>query len=320
MNHRYNELMTSTHRHGLWFGLAAYGLWGAIPIYFRWLSSFANSYDILAHRIVWSALLLAAVLSLLKGQWSALRRAFSSYRSTMTLMLSSVLIALNWFVYIYGVETQRVVQCSLGYFITPLLNVGLGVLLLGERFRFLQGVALACGAVGMVILASMTDSFPWIAISLAVTFGLYTLIRKLARIETLTGLTAESLILTPLALGYIFSMGHAWQNTDTGGQWLLVLSGLATVIPLYCFGQAARMLPLSTLGFLQYLSPSLQFLVAVFLFGEPLDLYKALAFGIVWLGLAVFTIDLVIVQRERYRYQVKTESLGSLEKTLQPAK
>lgn len=305
--------MTTTNRHGLWYGLAAYGLWGAIPIYFRWLGSFANSYDILAHRIVWSAALLVVVLSLLKGQWLLLRKAFATPHSTLLLVISSVLIAVNWFVYIYGVETKRVVQCSLGYFITPLLNVGLGVMLLGERFRFLQGIALCCGAIGMVILASMTDSFPWIAISLAITFGLYTLIRKLAKIETLTGLTAESLILAPISLGYLFTMGTAWQNTDTGGHWMLILSGPATVIPLYCFGQAARMLPLSTLGFLQYLSPSLQFLVAVVLFGESMDAYKAIAFGVVWLGLGIFTIDLVLTQRERRRYINKTDEMGKLD-------
>jgi chloramphenicol-sensitive protein RarD len=297
----YKDEMTPSQRAGLWYGLVAYGLWGAIPIYFRWLSSFANSSDILAHRIVWSAVMLAVVLSLLKGQWKALRVAFTSPRLALLLLASSILIAVNWFVYIYGVETRRVVQCSLGYFITPLLNVGLGVLLLGERFRPLQGVALACGAIGMLILASLTDSFPWIAISLAFTFGLYTLIRKLAHIETLTGLTAESFILAPLSLVYILSLGTAWQQTDTSGYWMLVFSGPATVIPLFCFGQAARMLPLSTLGFLQYVSPSLQFLVAVLLFGEPVDGYKAVAFAVVWLGLAIFTIDMVQAQRERRR-------------------
>lgn len=300
--------MTNTIRQGMFYGLAAYCMWGAIPIYFRWLGSLANSYEILAHRIVWSALLLVVVLSLLRGQWKSLLQAVQRPRTLLLLLLSSILIAVNWFVYIYGVETHRVMQCSLGYFITPLVNVAIGVLLLGERFRRLQGVALVCGAVGMLILASLTDGFPWISLSLAATFSTYGLLRKLMAVETLTGLTAESLILLPLALGYLLFQGTAWQSTDTGGHWMLIVSGPATVIPLFCFGQAARMLPLSTLGFLQYLSPSLQFLVAVLLFREPLDYYKAIAFSMVWLGLLIFTLDALRQQHQR-RVARRSEAL-----------
>jgi len=303
----YNNLMTTHFRQGLLYGLAAYGLWGAIPIYFKLLGKFANSYEILAHRIVWSALLLIVVLTLLRGQWPRLRAAFAVPRTALALVVSSILIAANWFVYIYGVETERIMQCSLGYFVTPLVNVALGVFLLGERFRPWQGVALGCGAIGMLVLASMSDSFPWIAISLAFTFSTYGLMRKLASIDTLIGLTAESLLLTPIALWYLFSNSNVWQSTDAAGQWMLILSGPATVIPLFCFGQAARLLPLSTLGFLQYLSPSLQFLVAVLLFHEPMNLIKAIAFGAVWLGLLIFTWDVIRGQREKKR------SLKSLE-------
>jgi len=285
--------MTSQFRQGLLYGLAAYGLWGAIPIYFKWLGKFANSYEILAHRIVWSAVLLVVVLSLLRGQWSRLRTALAVPRTALALVFSAVLIAANWYVYIYGVETERIMQCSLGYFVTPLVNVALGVFLLGERFRLMQGVALGCGAIGMIVLASMSDSFPWIAVSLAITFSTYGLMRKLASVDTVIGLTAESLILTPLALWYLLSNGIAWQNTDVTGRWMLIFSGPATVIPLFCFGQAARLLPLTTLGFLQYLSPSLQFLVAVLLFHEPMNSIKAVAFGAVWMGLSIFTYDII---------------------------
>lgn len=310
----YNTLMTTHFRQGLLYGLAAYGLWGAIPIYFKLLSKFANSYEILAHRIVWSALLLVVVLTLLRGQWPRLRAAFAVPKTALALVVSSILIAGNWFVYIYGVETERIMQCSLGYFVTPLVNVALGVFLLGERFRPWQGVALGCGAIGMLVLASMSDSFPWIAISLAFTFSIYGLMRKLASIDTLIGLTAESLLLTPIALWYLFSNSNVWQNTDAGGQWMLILSGPATVIPLFCFGQAARLLPLSTLGFLQYLSPSLQFLVAVFLFHESMSLIKAIAFGAVWLGLLIFTWDVIRGQQEKRRRlkSIEAESLGRI--------
>lgn len=290
--------MSTVARHGLLYALAAYGMWGAIPIYFRWLGSFASSYDILAHRIIWSALLLVILLSLLRGQWQQLCSALTSRKTTLTLMLSAVLIAVNWFVYIYGVETHRVMHCSLGYFVTPLVNVAWGVFLLGERFRAWQGVALACGATGLVILASMTDGFPWIALSLAATFSTYGLLRKLTPVDTLTGLTMESLLLMPFAVWYVLQCGSAWQNTHGTGHWLLIFAGPATVIPLFCFGQAARLLPLTTLGFLQYLSPSLQFLVAVLLFEEPIDVIKTIAFGIVWLGLLIFSWDLFQAKRE----------------------
>jgi len=310
----YNSTMTSPFRQGLLYGLAAYGLWGAIPIYFKVLGAFANSYEILAHRIVWSAVLLIIVLSMMRGQWQRLLSAFANPRTALALVFSSLLIAVNWYVYIYGVETNRIMQCSLGYFVTPLVNVALGVFLLGERFRPWQGVALGCGAVGMVVLAGMSDSFPWIAISLAATFSTYGLMRKLASIDTVIGLTAESLILTPLALWYLFSAGAAWQQADTGEHWLLILSGPATVIPLFCFGQAARLLPLSTLGFLQYLSPSLQFLVAVLLFHEEMNLIKAIAFGAVWLGLFIFTWDVIRWQHEKNRRHksLQLESLRNL--------
>ncbi len=293
--------MTTHFRQGLLYGLAAYGLWGAIPIYFKLLGKFANSYEILAHRIVWSAFLLVVVLTLLRGQWPRLRAAFAVPRTALALVISSMLIAANWFVYIYGVETERIMQCSLGYFVTPLVNVALGVFLLGERFRPWQAVALSCGAIGMLVLGSMSDSFPWIAISLAFTFSIYGLMRKLASIDTLIGLTAESLLLTPIALWYLFSNSNVWRSTDASGLWMLILSGPATVIPLFCFGQAARLLPLSTLGFLQYLSPSLQFLVAVVLFHEPMSLIKAISFGTVWLGLLIFTWDVIRGQQEKWR-------------------
>lgn len=293
--------MTNHFRQGLLYGLAAYCLWGAIPIYFKLLGKFANSYEILSHRIVWSALLLIVVLTLLRGQWPRLRAALATPRTALALVISSILIAANWYVYIYGVETERIIQCSLGYFVTPLVNVALGVFLLGERFRPWQGVALGCGAMGMLILASLSDSFPWIAISLAFTFSIYGLMRKLASVDTLIGLTAESLLLAPFALWYLWRTSDVWQTTDAAGQWMLIFSGPATVVPLFCFGQAARLLPLSTLGFLQYLSPSLQFLVAVVLFHEPMSVITAIAFGAVWLGLLIFTCDVVRWQKDKKR-------------------
>lgn len=291
--------MEKAFKQGMVYGLTAYGLWGVIPIYFRMLTDITNSYEILAHRVVWSALFLIGVLFLLKTRWRAVLQAVRRPGMLLALVISSILIALNWFVYIYGVETRRIVHCSLGYFITPLVNVALGVVLLGERFRFWQGVALACGIVGMLLMASLADTFPWIALSLAATFSSYGLMRKFQPVDTLTGLTVETLILAPLAITYLFLHGSAWYASGTVEHWLLILSGPATVIPLFCFGQAARMLPLSTLGFLQYISPSLQFLVAVFYFHEPMNQLQAAAFGVVWIGLLIYSIDMLKAQSER---------------------
>lgn len=293
--------MQTSFRQGMVFGLSAYGLWGVIPIYFRMLTDITNSYEILAHRVAWSALFLMGILLLLRTRWRSVLQAVRRPGMLLALVVSSILIALNWFVYIYGVETRRIVHCSLGYFITPLVNVALGVLLLGERFRFWQGIALACGVVGMLLMASLAETFPWIALSLAATFSSYGLMRKFQPVDTLSGLTVETLILAPLAITYLFLHGSAWYASDAHEHWLLILSGPVTVIPLFCFGQAARMLPLSTLGFLQYISPSLQFMVAVFYFDEPMNQMQATAFGVVWFGLLIYSIDILKAQSKRIK-------------------
>jgi chloramphenicol-sensitive protein RarD len=277
-------------KRGYVHGLIAYGAWGVIPIYFWVLSKYATAEEILAHRIVWSAIMLSLVLALL-GQWPELLRVIRRPRSCLGLIFSSLLIGLNWYVYIYGVKTNRIVYCSLGYFITPLVSVALGVFLLGEKVRNWQLVALACAVVGLAILMTGADEFPWISLSLAATFSTYGLIRKLTTAEALVGLSAETFFLTPLALWYVLTQSDAWPRADVGGQIALVLSGPATVIPLYCFARAARLLPLSVLGFLQYISPSLQFLVGALLFQEQLDALKLSAFGFVWLGLVIFSWD-----------------------------
>lgn len=181
------------------------------------------------------------------------------------------------------------------------MNVALGVILLKEKIRFWQGIALGCGVAGMLLMASLADSFPWIALSLAATFSSYGLMRKLQPVDTLTGVTIETWILAPIAVLYLYMQGTAWQTSSQHEHWLLLLSGPATVIPLFCFGQAARLLPLSTLGFLQYLSPSMQFLVAVFYFHEPMNTMQAMAFAVVWVGLLIYSFDLVLAQTGKKR-------------------
>jgi chloramphenicol-sensitive protein RarD len=311
--------MSQETNRSLIYGFAAYGLWGVIPIYFKILNAFANSYDMLAHRIVWSAAVLVIVLTIFR-RWGQLWQALTRPRSLIALLASSILIGLNWFIYIYSIETKRVMQSSLGYFITPLVNVAFGVFLLDERFRRTQGVALGFGVAGLIVLMTMTDEFPWIALALTCTFSSYGLFRKFVSAETLVGLAAETFFLTPICLWYLFAHSTAWQATDSSGQAMLILSGPATIIPLFCFGQAARMLPFTYLGFLQYISPSLQFLIAVFLFGEPLSSLKLAAFSLVWVGLIIVTVDALRARRLRLQHadMIATEE-GTVEVAQEPA-
>jgi chloramphenicol-sensitive protein RarD len=210
-----------------------------------------------------------------------------------------VLIAVNWFFYIYSVDQRQVVQASLGYFITPLVSVGLGMIFFHERLRRLQAVALALALVGVVILTVAVGELPWIALILAGSFGLYGLLRKAAPVDGLVGLSVETSLLLPLATGFLLwpegagIFGHHGWELDM----LLVCSGVVTAVPLMCFAQAARRLPLSALGFLQYLSPSVQFLLAVLAFHEDFEAEKAISFGCIWAALALFSIDAVRAYR-----------------------
>jgi chloramphenicol-sensitive protein RarD len=204
-----------------------------------------------------------------------------------------VLIGLNWFTFIYGVATQQVVQTSLGYFINPLVNVLLGMVFFRERLRPSQWCALGLATAGVVIITVATGELQWIALSLAVCFGLYGLLRKNAPVDGLVGLSVETLVLVPLAVGYLVWLGGEGSLGSYGliCDGLILGSGVATALPLMCFGQAARRLRLSTMGFLQYVSPSLQFLCAVVVIGERVAAAQLLGFGCIWLGLAVFSVD-----------------------------
>jgi chloramphenicol-sensitive protein RarD len=214
-----------------------------------------------------------------------------------------VLIAVNWFVYIYGVVNRQVVQTSLGYFINPLINVLLGMVFFHERLRGLQWLAVALAAAGVLSLTVAAGQLPWIALTLGLSFGLYGLIRKTIPTDGLVALSVESLVLLPLALGYLAvlqvkGLGH-FATVDRATDLLLALVGVITVVPLLCFGQAARKLPLSTLGFIQYLSPTCQFLLAVLVLGEELDAVKLVSFCFIWLGLVLFSTDTLLQLRQR---------------------
>jgi chloramphenicol-sensitive protein RarD len=284
---------------GLTYGVVAYGLWGVMPLYFRAVSA-TPTLQFLAHRVLWSVVLLAVAVACL-GRGREILACLRQPRTRWLLLAGALLIGSNWGVFIYGVNTDQVVQNSLGSFINPLLSVLLGVLVFRERPRPVQWLALGLAAGGLVYLVAALRQWPWIAFYLAVTFASYGLIRKSAPVDTLVGLTAETLLLLPVALA---ALGWwTWQgNLVLGTQgWLadvLVLaSGLATAGPLFCFGQAARRLPLSTLGFLHYLSPTLQLLLAVLVLEEPFVPAQQISFGLIWAALALVSLEALLARR-----------------------
>jgi chloramphenicol-sensitive protein RarD len=245
----------------------------------------------LCHRIAWSALFLALVVSV-RGEWQALRPILRSRRKMLLLSVGSVLIALNWLIFIYAVISQQVLEASLGYFINPLLSVALGMIFLRERLQGWQWFAVGIAGVAVANLAWRGSGFPWIAVSLAGTFGFYGLVRKAVNVNSLHGLLVETALLVPLGLLVLAIVPAPPLPVLTLG--VLSLSGIITAVPLLMFGAALRRLKLSTIGFLQYIGPTLQLLVATAIFREPLDRIKLASFILCWLGIAVYTADSVL--------------------------
>lgn len=286
-------------RSGLFYGIAAYGLWGVMPIYFRAVDGVSPE-ELLAHRIVWCFLLLVATLTAFR-RWGEFLAIFRRPRTLLLLVVSAHLVAANWLIYIYGVSNKDVVQTTLGYFINPLFSVLLGLVVFRERLRPPQWLAIALATAGVGFFIAMVAGFPWIALGVAFSFGLYGLVRKMTPVDGLIGLTVESLVLTPVAASCLIWWGENGAlkfGTETRTlDVLLLASGAITALPLICFGQAARRLPLSTLGFLQYMAPTLQFFIAVLLFHESFMWEKQVSFALVWLALIVLTVDSVLHSR-----------------------
>ena len=287
--------MTDAHaraRAGFILGLSAYLLWGVLPLYFKAVDH-VGALEIVSHRVVWSLLFLGALATLWK-KWPAIRAAAASPRVAMTLFATAVLIGINWLIYIYAVVSDHVLEGSLGYYLNPLVNVLLGVVLLKERLSRAQTGAVGLAAAGVAVLAVGAGGAIWISLTLAASFALYGFLRKVAPVDSLEGLSIETAMLTPLALGYIL-----WLQQSGGGDFrqdiatdvLLVLGGAVTAIPLLLFTAAARRLPYSTLGFLQYIAPSLQFLLAVLVFGEALTTAHIVCFAAIWTALAIFVFE-----------------------------
>jgi chloramphenicol-sensitive protein RarD len=275
------------------FAVAAYGLWGFAPVYWKLLRA-APASELLAQRVLWS-LVVGALLIGITRRWRELAGVLRSRRQVLPIMASSFLIGLNWLIFIEAVNTGRVLATSLGYFLNPLVNVLLGVVFLGERLTPGQRIAVAIGAAGVTLWAVDLGEAPWIALTLAASFGLYGLVRKVASVAPLVGFTLETLLLAPPALAYLAYLGSqdamALPHEGPGVKALVAGAGVITAAPLICFTSAARRLPLSTLGFFQYLAPSISFLLAVWLYGEPFGRTRAVSFGFVWAALAVFSLS-----------------------------
>lgn len=279
-------------RTGLAYGLAAYGFWGLVPIYFKAVAS-VPALEVLAHRVVWSLVVLALVLSV-QRRWQEVWAVLRDRHTLAVLALTTVLVGGNWYIFIWAVANDRVLQASLGYFINPLVNVFLGVVFLRERLSRAGVVAVALAAVAVTWLTVQAGELPWVSLILAFSFGLYGLLRKTARVKPVPGLMVETALMAPAAvlyLGLVASRGGLYFGTGSMRlDFLLIAAGLVTALPLLWFTAAARLLQLATLGFLQYIAPTGQFLLAVLAYGEPLTRDRLLAFGLIWVALAIFTV------------------------------
>jgi chloramphenicol-sensitive protein RarD len=283
------------------YALGAYLSWGVIPSYFKLLTH-VPPLVVLAHRVAWSVAFLSLLLSL-QGRWGDVVRAIRNRRTLVLLSCSTVMIAVNWYVFIWAVSNGHVLYASLGYFINPLVNVLLGVAVLRERLRGGQVAAIALAAIGVGVLTISTGGVPWVALSLAFSFGFYGLLRKSADVGPLAGLSVETAILFPLAL--LVTTGHApaavlpngTPHVDGRTFGLLATAGVVTAVPLLLFAAGAKRLRLTTLGFLQYLAPTCQFLLAVFAYHEPFRREQLVSFGFIWAALAAYTLASVLKLR-----------------------
>lgn len=256
--------------------------------------------EVVSQRVIWSLVLILAVLAA-RRNLSALMAALRDKRIALPLTASALFIAINWLVYVWAVNAGHVIAASLGYFLNPLVNVALGVLVLKERLRRGQAIAIAIAALGVAIMAAAALTTLWISIALAVSFALYGLIRKLTPVAPMVGLGAETLILAPVALGcllWLWGHGGISLGQETSTSALLILSGGLTTVPLILFAMAAQRLPMATLGLMQYLAPTLQFLCAVLLYGETLTHGQMISFALIWLGLILFATDSLAAARK----------------------
>lgn len=283
---------------GYVYAVAAYLMWGLLPIYWKVFQG-VGAGEILAHRIIWSVVFVLVLVAVAR-KWTLLRQAVPDVKSKLAVLMCSLLISMNWLLYIWAVNNNHIVEASLGYYINPLVNVFLGVLFLKERLSKLQWVSISLAAAGVLLMTLSYGDFPWVAITLALSFGLYGLTKKKVKVDTVVGLSLETLIVLPFALGYLlfvakggeaFSLLSGWEVT------VLTLAGVATALPLLFFAEGVKRLPLSVMGFFQYLAPTISLFLGVWLYGEAFGLTDLISFGLIWSALVLYTFQIVRKQK-----------------------
>lgn len=289
MSKEYSESLLGTL-----YSVSAFVLWGILPVYWK-LLDMVPAGEILAHRIFWSAVFVVLVL-LYSGRKNFLTLLLDT-RKRISLILTGTLIGINWFTYIYAVHVDRIVEASMGYYINPLISIFLGLLVLKERLDRIQWIALILAMVGVLIVTYHFGRIPWIALVLSVTFGFYGLIKKMMNLDALSSLGVETLLLAPIAGGFIVVQAvkgtGSFLTAEFSVTGLLVFSGAITAIPLYWFAQGARRIPLSRIGFLQYIAPTLMLLIGVILYSEPFTAVHTVSFGFIWTALGLYTVSLI---------------------------
>jgi len=288
---------------GIWYALGAYVLWGLFPIYWKWLHHVPAT-QVIGHRIGWSFILLMIVIFATK-QWT-------KFRSTLTrrvlgiYLIAGLLLSFNWLIYVWGVNTEHVVETSLGYFINPLFSVLLGLIFLKERLRPLQWLPIGLAALGVIYLTWTYGSLPWIALSLTFTFGFYGLVKKLSPLGSLYGLTLETGLVFVPALGYLLyaqATGQgAFGHTGFVSDLTMIGSGVVTTVPLLMFASAAKRIPLTMIGIMQYIAPTLQFLIGVLVYKEPFTTTSLIGFSLVWVALIIFWVEGLYARKEHKRF------------------
>lgn len=286
-------------RQGVLLALAAYFIWGIAPAYFKFIA-YVPADEILTHRVIWSFFFMIALMSLSR-QWSGVKTLLKTPKKVFLLALSAVLIGGNWLLFIWAVNNHHMLEASLGYFINPLVNIVLGMLFLGERFRRMQWLAVFLAFCGVLVQLWTFGSLPIIALGLAFSFAFYGLVRKKIAVEAQTGMLFETLWLLPVATIYLFGIADSATSHMGSNPWslnlMLMAAGVVTTIPLLCFTGAATRLRLSTLGFFQYIGPTLMFLLAVVFYGEVPGADKMVTFAFIWIALAIFVADAIYTQR-----------------------
>ncbi len=285
---------------GIWYAVAAYTAWGFLPLYWKGLQQVPAA-EILAHRILWSFLFVSAIL-VVYGRWRSIKEVIADRKNRIGIFLGALMISANWFIYIWAINADQIVEASLGYYINPILMILLGLAVLRERLDFWQLISVLMASTGVAIITLQYGKIPWVALSLALTFGLYGLVKKLVKVDSIIGLALETIFVAPVALIYVItkqlggtgSFGTVSFNITL----LLICSGVATATPLLWFAQGAKRVPLSTIGFIQYLSPSISLLLGIFLYKEQFTKVHLISFGFIWCALVMYTVSRTSFMRQ----------------------